>query len=211
MLWTNRSQIIYSKIVATPTTTYIVGLSKSFASYTLHVTALSTTSGELLASNNIPSSITDGPSSLLSLSPTTSASAPQVVWLESGSIKSVVLTEKLDSKPTTVKGASYEKIVDVGLTEKGYFVALKEGDGTARVVKLAEGEKDGLKIVWEFADSVSFFEQLSSTSIRRAADLLFVDMDDDRRSLRRMRSQRMLEDWMGRVCRTSGGYSGRTL
>lgn len=152
-LRTNRSQVIHSKIVATPTTTYVIGLSKSFASYTLHVTSLSTSSGEELASANIPSSITDGPSSLLSLSPT--ASAPQIVWLESGSIKSVALTEKLDSKPTAVKGASYEQVLDVGLSEQGYFVALKAGDGTARIVKSANGEKEGLKVIWEFSDSVS--------------------------------------------------------
>lgn len=150
----NRSQVIYSKIIATPTTTYVVGLSKSFASYTLHVTSLSTSSGEELASANIPSSITDGPSSLLSLYPTTSA--PQIVWLESGTIKSVALTEKLDSKPTAIKGASYEQVLDVGLAEQGYLVALKAGDGTARIVKLAE-EKEGLKVVWEFADSVRLF------------------------------------------------------
>lgn len=118
------------------------------------MTSLSISSGEELASANIPSSITDGPSSLLSLSPATTTSAPQIVWLESGSIKSVALTEKLDSKPTAVKGASYEQVLDVGLADQGYFVALKAGDGTARVVKSAEGEKEGLKVVWEFADSV---------------------------------------------------------
>lgn len=32
-------------------------------------------------------------------------------------------------------------------------MALKAGDGTARIVKLTE-EKEGLKVVWEFADSV---------------------------------------------------------
>lgn len=118
------------------------------------MTSLSISSGEELASANYPSSITDGPSSLLSLSPATTTSAPQIVWLESGSIKSVALTEKLDSKPTAVKGASYEQVLDVGLADQGYFVALKAGDGTARVVKSAEGEKEGLKVVWEFADSV---------------------------------------------------------
>jgi hypothetical protein len=52
-----------------------------------------------------------------------------------------------------VKGSAYGKIIDIGLQSKGHFVALKTDD-TGRVLKLDAG-KEGLKVIWEFADSVS--------------------------------------------------------
>ena len=128
---------------------YLVGLAKSFASYTLHVVALSPVDGSLLASADVPSSIEAGPSSVLLLSKNEHT---RVVWLEGGQIKSVELTPGLKEKPIAVKGAVYREVVNVGLEEHGMFVALKE-DGSARLIKL-NNEGTGLKIVWEFADSV---------------------------------------------------------
>lgn len=129
----------------------MVGLAKSFASYTVHVTALSTATGELITSANIPSSITNGLTDFFVISDRRHPQVqPRVVWLEAGSIRSFPLTPELKEKPMMIKGAEYKSIHDVGLYEHGLFVALKE-DGTGRVVRLGE---DGLKAIWEFQESV---------------------------------------------------------
>ncbi|KAI0270649.1 DUF1620-domain-containing protein [Gloeopeniophorella convolvens] len=145
------SSVIYAKLVATPSTVYVVGLAKSFASYTLHVTSLSAATGELVTSANVPSSITDGPSGILTLSSDTADLSPRAIWLEAGAIRSVALVPQLTEKPATVKGTTYSKIIDLGLQHKGYFVALKTDDA-GRVLKL-DADKEGLKVIWEFSDS----------------------------------------------------------
>lgn len=130
----------------------MIGLAKSFASYTIHVTALSTATGELIVSANVPSSITNGLTDFFVLSHLEQRQVqPRVVWLEGGSIRSFPLTPELKEKPMMIKGSEYKKILDVGLYDYGQFVAIKE-DGAGRVVRLGE---DGLKAVWEFAESVS--------------------------------------------------------
>ena len=77
---------------------------------------------------------------------------PRVVWLEAGAIRSVSLVPYLTEKSTSVKG-SYSKIIDVGLQDKGHFIALGTDD-TGRVLGL---DKAGLKVIWEFEDSVSVY------------------------------------------------------
>ena len=146
-----RSSVVYSKIFPTPTTLYLVGLTKSLASYTLHVTSLSSASGELIESGDYPSSITTGLSQVFVLSDNKAPDTPaRVAWLEGGAIKSFPLVPDLKSKLSLVKGAVYKNIQDVGLSEYGQFVATTE-NGSGRVVKLTP---DGLKVVWEFSDSV---------------------------------------------------------
>ena len=142
--------MIYSHLIATAATVYVVGLTKSFTSYTLHVSAISSTTGELVSSVDFPSSISDGPTAIVPLS--SHSELPQVAWLEAGSIRSIGLTPKLTGKPSTLKGATYDKVIDVGLGSLGHFVALK-GDGTGCVLKLDEATS-GLKSIWEFSDSV---------------------------------------------------------
>ncbi|KAG2336767.1 DUF1620-domain-containing protein [Suillus weaverae] len=82
------SLVLYSHIIADPSTVYLVGLVKSFASYTLHVTTLSATTGELIASVNIAANIKDERSKFVVVSsqagPTTTAC---VNWLEDGSMQ----------------------------------------------------------------------------------------------------------------------------
>ncbi len=138
----------------TSSTVYILGLAKSFSSYTLHITSFSTDTGEAIYSGHIPSSITTGLSEAFILKdlkrPET---APQVVWFEQGKIKSLELTPELKAKPAAVKGAVYKKIKDVGLSEHGQFVAIAE-DGSGRVIKLTP---EGLKVIWEYTDSVRHF------------------------------------------------------
>ncbi|KIP12195.1 hypothetical protein PHLGIDRAFT_62449 [Phlebiopsis gigantea 11061_1 CR5-6] len=141
---------IYSAVVPTSTAVYLVGLAKSFASYTLHVTALSPIDGAVLATADVPSSIDQGPSSFFVIS---KGDHCRVVWLEAGQVRSVGLAPDLKEKPTNVKGAVYHEIIDVGLGDHGMFVALKE-DGSGRLMRLNDAGL-GLKVIWEFADSHS--------------------------------------------------------
>ncbi|KAI0369552.1 DUF1620-domain-containing protein [Pilatotrama ljubarskyi] len=146
------SQVIYSKLVATHSTVYILGLSKSFASYTLHVTSLSPTTGETIASSNIPSSITAGFSEVLVLRDLRASDVePQLVWLEDKAVKSFPLTPSLKAKTAVMKGATYRTIEDVGVSDYGQFVAIQD-DGSARVIRLSS---EGLKVIWEYADSAT--------------------------------------------------------
>lgn len=145
----SRSLNIYSTVVPTSTAVYLVGLAKSFASYTLHITALSPIDGAVLATADVPSSINQGPSSFFVVS---KGDHYRVVWLEAGQVKSVGLAPDLKDKPTNVKGAVYNEIINVGLGDHGMFVALKE-DGSGRLMRLND-EGLGLKVIWEFVDSV---------------------------------------------------------
>jgi hypothetical protein len=153
-----RDSVVYTKLVTTPSTVYVIGLSKSFASYTLHVTSLSSSTGELVASVNFPSSISEGSSGILTLSSDTATLDPRVVWLDAGVIRSVSLVPYLTENPITVKGSTYSKIVDIGLQSKGHFVALSIDD-TGRVLTL-DANKAGLKVIWEFDDSVGVCQGL---------------------------------------------------
>ena len=91
---------------------------------------------------------------MLTLFSDTTTLDPRVVWLEAGSIRSVSLAPSLTEKPTSVKG-SYNKIIDIGLQDKGYFIALNTDD-TGQVVTL-DTSKAGLKVIWEFENSVSIY------------------------------------------------------
>ncbi|OBZ74558.1 ER membrane protein complex subunit 1 [Grifola frondosa] len=153
--WTSPDQtslVVYFRIFATPSTVYLVGLTKSFASYTLHVTTISSDSGELVADADFPSSITTGPDDILLLHNVNDSQInARIVWSEDGSIKSFALTPDLKGKSAVIKGAVYTKIEDVGLSEHGQFVALRD-DGSGRVIKLGN---EGLKVIWEYADSAT--------------------------------------------------------
>ena len=148
---TTRSLVIYSKIVATPSTVYLLGLAKSFSSYTLHVTSLSPVTGELVASSAIPSSVTTGFSDVVVLR---DLRVPELdahlVWLEDKILKSFQLTPGLKDKPAVNKGVSYKSVHDVGVSEYGQLVAVKD-DGSGRVIRLSS---EGLKVIWEYTDSV---------------------------------------------------------
>jgi ER membrane protein complex subunit 1 len=148
-----RSLNIYTSVHPTPSAIYLIGLAKSFASYTLHIISLSPLDGSLLASVDVPSSIEGGPSSILVLSNRTAGiQTARTVWLEAGQIKSVGLTPDLKDKPSTVKSAVYHQLVDADVKDHGLFVALKE-DGAARIIRLNE-DGTGLNPAWDFADSV---------------------------------------------------------
>ena len=156
-----RASVVYVKLVTTPSTVYIVGLTKSLASKTLHISSLSISTGELVVTKNIPLSVAVGPSDLLVLSSDAAVLTPRVVWLEAGTIRSVELIPNLTEKPTSVTGSAYTRIVDIGLQSKGHFVALTV-NGTGRVLKL---DVDKLKVIWDFPDSVSSRVQNSSSAL----------------------------------------------
>ncbi|KAJ3478666.1 hypothetical protein NLI96_g9601 [Meripilus lineatus] len=165
------SLVIYSEVFSTPDAVYVVGLAKSLSSYTIHLTSLSPSTGSLIESIDIPSSIENGPSEIFILSPAPSKSAPEktqadqhqkaphLVWLSQGLINSVALSPTLSEKPTKIKGSVYKGIVNVGLGEHGHFVGIKE-DGSGRVVKLTS--KGALKVIWEFNDSATSDSYTSS-------------------------------------------------
>ncbi|KAI0758760.1 hypothetical protein C8Q74DRAFT_1299849 [Fomes fomentarius] len=169
--WTAPDQtslVVYSKICVTPSTVYLLGLSKSVASYTLHITSLSTQNGGLIKSGDYPSSITTGPSQVLILDDVRAAErAPRIVWLEEGVIKSFPLTPDLKTKLTVLKGTIYQKLEDVGLSEYGQFVAITD-DGSGRVIKLSS---EGLKVTWEYSDS--------ATSPQRSPSIYSGGLDHD--------------------------------
>ncbi|KAI8996246.1 DUF1620-domain-containing protein [Trametes punicea] len=146
------SLVVYSKIIATPSAIYLLGLSKSFASYTLHVTSLSPSTGELIANGNVPSSVPAGFSDVVVLRDLkTPGVEPHLVWLEDKVIKAFPLTPNLKAKLAVIKGATYKAVQDVGVSEYGQLVAIKE-DGSGWVIRLSS---EGLKVIWEYADSVT--------------------------------------------------------
>lgn len=116
------------------------------------MSAFSASTGQLLADVHIPSSIHDGLTDFLVLSDTLDdESAPYIVWLEKGALKFVRLTENLDAKTKHLKGFSFKRILNIGLNERGWFVALKE-DGTGVALR-TDKDSMGLKHLWEFAES----------------------------------------------------------
>ena len=138
-------------MVSTSSAIYVVGLAKSFASYTLHIVSISTQTGEELASANVPSSISGGPSTLLTFA--RREHQARVAWLQDGNIHTVILAPELaHTKPVVFKDVSYAEIINVGLGSHNQFVATKS-DGSASVLSLQD-QKPGVKVLWEFKDSV---------------------------------------------------------
>ncbi|KAF8258763.1 hypothetical protein EI94DRAFT_1728071, partial [Lactarius quietus] len=129
--------IVYARLVTTPSTVYVIGFTKSLASNTLHVSSLSTSTGKLVATTDIPLSVAVGSSDVLVLSS------------DAGTIRSVGLVPNLTEKPTSVSASAYTRIVDINLQSKGHFVALT-ANGAGCILKL---DVDKLKVIWEFPDS----------------------------------------------------------
>ncbi|KAI9058646.1 DUF1620-domain-containing protein [Trametes sanguinea] len=145
------SLVVYSKILSTPSAVYLLGLTKSFASYTLHVTSILPATGEVVANGNVPSSISSGFADVVVLRDLREPELePRLVWLEDKSIRSYPLSPNLKAKPTVIKGAVYKSVQDVGISDYGQLVAVQE-DGSGRVIRLSS---EGLKVIWEYADSV---------------------------------------------------------
>lgn len=144
---------MYSRLVRTPSTVFAVGLVQSKRGWTLHVEALSASTGEVLASADILSNIHNALTDFLALFDSADESTlPHVVWLEDETLKSIALTPTLREKPKSIRGEKFAKLLNVGLNERGHFVALKS-DGSAQVMKL--DNVHCATLIWEFDDSVS--------------------------------------------------------
>ena len=85
------------------------------------VTALSAETGELLTTQNIPSSTENGSDDFF----TPTSDHPRLVWIEKGIVKSVALTPKLMNKPQSLRGSADTKVLAIGLSEYGLFVFKK--------------------------------------------------------------------------------------
>lgn len=165
-LWTwnspdQGSLVLYSHIITDPSTVYVVGLAKSFASYTLHVTTLSATTGEAIASVNIPANIKGGPSNFVAVrSSTGSVTTTCINWLEDGALKAAVLTPDLKGQVMALPGVKYDRIGDFGLSTNGQFLAIKQG-GAAHVMHF-DAHASSLRPIWEFGDAAPSFSQSDS-------------------------------------------------
>ncbi|KAJ3784551.1 DUF1620-domain-containing protein [Lentinula aff. detonsa] len=126
------SQTLYSAISVTDDALYLVGLESSFASYMLHITTLSPTTGQILSSATIPSSISDGLNDFLVLQ-------EAIIWLENGVVKSFILTPSLNEKVDQLKNAPFKKLLDVGLGSHGMFIVLK-ADESGQLVTCDNGK-----------------------------------------------------------------------
>ncbi|KAG8863325.1 hypothetical protein FRB96_008816 [Tulasnella sp. 330] len=145
------SMTLHSRIIATERAVYVVGLVKSFASYTLSVTALDAATGTEISTTLIPSSIDDIERDLLTLTKR-NMPHPQLVWRQGTSLRSMALASSSDvqqsQKPLITPG--YSKLLDVHLGSSGYFVALRS-NGSASVFRQGD-ESVGVDMVWDFMD-----------------------------------------------------------
>lgn len=128
---------------------YALGISKGFSSLSIHISSLDPATGALLHSTTLHCSITSQ-SSFIPLKLGISANGPPVAktaaiaYLESGSLKQVLLTPNLDAKflnkPAANKYGPFNKIEDLGVAERGYVIASLEGQegktGAAHVYRL---------------------------------------------------------------------------
>jgi hypothetical protein len=146
--------------VATEAVTYVVGLTKSFKSYALHIVSLDSSTGVALSSREIPSSV-NGPSDFVAL---TSSRSPQPIlaWLEDGHVRTVTLVPELVVKARTIRDDIYKELKDVGIADAGIFVALKRDD-TSHVIRV-DRDTQSVKKVWEFANSVCRFIRITLES-----------------------------------------------
>jgi hypothetical protein len=147
---------ILTNIYASPETVTVYGLSKSFASHTVHVFILDAKTGETLVDIPVPSSI-QSPSDLHLLNTATSSA---LVWLESGELKSFSLPlsspQTLKSgKPKTKTVKLKARLVDQIELSDGGLLVVRGQDRPVEILTLnAEGDvvHHGLII----ADVVSF-------------------------------------------------------
>jgi hypothetical protein len=120
----------------------------------LHVTALSPSTGEVINSAKLASSIVDPLSQFISLKRSGSLQ-PMMLWLEQGTLRYIDLTPNLNQKAKALKGTGYVKILDVGLDNQGHAIIVRE-DGSTFILRF-ETEIGLAKSIWEFQDSVGTY------------------------------------------------------
>ena len=117
----------------------------------LHVTTLSPSTGEVINSAKLASSIVDPLSQFISLT-RAGSSQPMMLWLEQGTLRYIDLTPTLNQKAKALKGTGYAKILDVGLDNQGHVVIVRD-DGSTLILRF-DAEIGVAKSIWEFQDSV---------------------------------------------------------
>lgn len=164
-----RSSVFLTNLVRTSNGLYALGISKNLKSLSIHVISLDPTTGAVLHSADIPSSIKSQEDFFpvkfgIPVQGPPLAQVAAVAWLESGSIKQVLLTPSLENKhlhkAISTKYGPFAKIQDLGIAERGYVTGILEGKvGAAQVYRL-EHTGLGLNKVGEFDTSVSTFTSL---------------------------------------------------
>ncbi|KAF6749878.1 hypothetical protein DFP72DRAFT_1013730 [Ephemerocybe angulata] len=143
--WSGQDQsslTLFTKLLTTTDTVYVIGVSSSFASYTLHVVSLSSSTGQVLADSEIPSSIVNASADLFAFVHSGSAFA---AWLENGNARSLLLSPTLKNKQAqTLSKQSFEELLDVGLSDLGLFVG--KGSRGSTVINLGDNASLGSTI-----------------------------------------------------------------
>lgn len=139
---------LHSRILIDQSSVHVISLSKSFSSYTLHVTTLDALTGNVLVSYPLPSHLKNGIADVLALD---QPSEPSILWIESGTIKRLSLPTR---KVIGFGGRNFARLFDVGLGENGVFVA-QHADESAAVFQ-SDGKRTGRdpQQLWAFPDSV---------------------------------------------------------
>ena len=173
-------------------------MSKSFASYTLHVSTLSLSTGQVIISANIPSSIVD-PLAHFAVLTRPNTTQPQALWIEEETLRFVGLTPTLKEKGRQLQGTGYTRIMDIGLNDQGHAVVSRK-ESSSFVLKF--DEVNSAKSVWEFVVSVSF----SSFSTKIPKRFLIAPI---RHRLGKLQILFTLEYWIGLGIHMSHGSVGR--
>ncbi|CAE6434911.1 unnamed protein product [Rhizoctonia solani] len=146
---TDDIRTLLSRIILSPSSIHVVGLSKTDA-YALTVTSLDRQTGALLSESQIPSKITRGMRDVFVVK-TRDTKAPAVVWFEkhAGTLNSVVLGGEIISPEQVSTKIKFAKVHDVQLEEHGLFVT-ETKDQLPYVFGM---HSTGLTQEWDFDDS----------------------------------------------------------
>ncbi|KAG8904862.1 hypothetical protein FRC01_008576 [Tulasnella sp. 417] len=141
-----------SKMIATPTTVYLVHFVQSPLSYKLHVTAIDALTGEQISTQALPSDILD-PSSDAIFAGNPRYDQATLLWAQQDGARFLRLsTLKEGRSPERLTG--YKNVVDVRLAPYGLFVGLK-ADGSSSVMKVDPEGPQWIKVDWTFSDSAT--------------------------------------------------------
>ncbi|KAJ1304201.1 hypothetical protein OPQ81_008601 [Rhizoctonia solani] len=146
---TDDTSTLLSRVILSPTSIHVVGLSKTDI-YALTVTTLDRQTGALLSQRPIPSQITRGMRDVFVFN-TRDTKAPAVVWFAkpTGTLHSVLLDDEALTASKTSTHIKFAKVRDVQLEQHGLFVAETQ-DELPYVFGMYSA---GLKQEWDFDDS----------------------------------------------------------
>ncbi|KAG8920892.1 hypothetical protein FRC00_009394, partial [Tulasnella sp. 408] len=141
-----------SKMIAAPTTVYLVHFVKSTNSYKVHVTAIDSDSGEQIFTRALPADILNPTSDAIFVGNPRLGEAT-LVWAQPDGAKFLRLSTLKETR-TPQPLVKHQKVVDVRLGAYGLFIALK-ADGSSSVMRVDPEGPQWIKVDWEFSDSAS--------------------------------------------------------